>query len=80
MAKLLAYYNLCPINNVDEFLGLSKDAEPGCVINTLGRNIILIVKVSLNSKQHHAFLTNHFTEYCSSATKNNYAAGLYWTA
>ncbi|XP_050094379.1 uncharacterized protein LOC126577034 [Anopheles aquasalis] len=50
MAKLLAYYNLCPINNIDDFLGLSRDVDPGCVINTLGRNIILVVKVS-NQRQ-----------------------------
>uniref|UniRef100_A0A182S927 Nucleolar protein 11 n=1 Tax=Anopheles maculatus TaxID=74869 RepID=A0A182S927_9DIPT len=50
MAKLLAYYNLCPINNVEDFLGLSRDVDPGCVINTLGRNIILVVKLS-NQRQ-----------------------------
>uniref|UniRef100_A0A182QTV6 Nucleolar protein 11 n=1 Tax=Anopheles farauti TaxID=69004 RepID=A0A182QTV6_9DIPT len=50
MAKLLAYYNLCPINNIDDFLGLSRDVDPGCVINTLGRNIILVVKIS-NQRQ-----------------------------
>ncbi|XP_049297620.1 uncharacterized protein LOC125771250 [Anopheles funestus] len=50
MARLLAYYNLCPINNVNDFLGLSRDAHPGCVINTLGRNIILVVKLS-NQRQ-----------------------------
>uniref|UniRef100_A0A182WLK5 Nucleolar protein 11 n=1 Tax=Anopheles minimus TaxID=112268 RepID=A0A182WLK5_9DIPT len=50
MAKLLAYYNLCPINNVEDFLGLSRDVDPGCVINTLGRNIVLVVKLS-NQRQ-----------------------------
>ncbi|XP_053676232.1 uncharacterized protein LOC128726444 [Anopheles nili] len=50
MAKLLAYYNLCPLNNIDDFLGLSRDVDPGCVINTLGRNIILVVKLS-NQRQ-----------------------------
>uniref|UniRef100_A0A182M4L6 Nucleolar protein 11 n=1 Tax=Anopheles culicifacies TaxID=139723 RepID=A0A182M4L6_9DIPT len=50
MAKLLAYYNLCPIINVEDFLGLSRDVDPGCVINTLGRNIILVVKLS-NQRQ-----------------------------
>ncbi|XP_053665198.1 nucleolar protein 11-like [Anopheles marshallii] len=50
MAKLLAYYNLCPINNIEDFLGLSRDVDPGCVINTLGRNIILVVKLS-NQRQ-----------------------------
>lgn len=46
MAKLLSYYNLCPINDVREFLGLSRDVDTGCAINTLGRNIIQVVKVS----------------------------------
>lgn len=46
MAKILNYYALCPINDVEEFLGLSPGAEPGTVINTLGRNIISTVKVS----------------------------------
>lgn len=46
MTKLLSYYNLCPINNFSEFLGISKDgSDPGSVINTLGKNIILIIKV-----------------------------------
>lgn len=45
MAKLLSYYSLCPINDVREFLGLSRDVDTGCVINTLGRNIIQVVKV-----------------------------------
>lgn len=46
MAKILNYYALCPINDVDEFLGLSQDAESGTIINSLGRNIISSVKVS----------------------------------
>lgn len=46
MAKILNYYPLCPINDVEEFLGLSHGAESGTIINTLGRNIISIFKVS----------------------------------
>ncbi|XP_055606734.1 uncharacterized protein LOC129754609 [Uranotaenia lowii] len=46
MAKLLAYYSLCPINDVQDFLGMSRDVDSGCVINTLGRNIIQVVKLS----------------------------------
>lgn len=45
MAKILSYYQLCPINDETEFLGLSQDAESGTVINTLGKNIIISVKV-----------------------------------
>ncbi|XP_055531143.1 nucleolar protein 11 [Wyeomyia smithii] len=52
MAKLLAYYSLCPINDVQEFLGLSRDVNTGCVINTLGRNIVQVVKLSNQKLQH----------------------------
>lgn len=52
MAKLLSYYNLCPINDVREFLGLSRDVDTGCAINTLGRNIIQVVKLSNQKLQH----------------------------
>lgn len=45
MAKILSYYHLCPINDEKEFLGLSQDSESGTVINTLGKNIIISVKV-----------------------------------
>lgn len=45
MTKILNYYHLCPINDEKEFLGLSQDAESGTVINTLGKNIIISVKV-----------------------------------
>lgn len=52
MAKLLAYYSLCPIHDVQEFLGLSRDVNTGCVINTLGRNIVQVVKLSNQKLQH----------------------------
>ncbi|XP_058837032.1 nucleolar protein 11-like [Topomyia yanbarensis] len=52
MAKLLAYYSLCPINDIREFLGLSCDVGSGCIINTLGRNIIQVVKLSNQKLQH----------------------------
>ncbi|XP_053687428.1 nucleolar protein 11-like isoform X2 [Sabethes cyaneus] len=54
MAKLLAYYSLCPINDIQEFLGLSRDVNTGCVINTLGRNIVQVVKLS-NQKLLHSW-------------------------
>jgi hypothetical protein len=47
MAKLLAFYNLCPISNTKEFLGVSKDAEPGTIINTFGKNMALVMKVKI---------------------------------
>lgn len=52
MAKMLAYYSLCPINDVAEFLGLSRDVNAGCAINTLGRNIVQVVKLSNQKLQH----------------------------
>lgn len=45
MAKLLTYFDLCSISDHSEFLGLAEDNEPGTVINTLGRNIVLLVQV-----------------------------------
>lgn len=45
MAKILSYFHLCPINDEEEFLGLSRDQTKGNVINTLGKNIIINVKV-----------------------------------
>ncbi|XP_059620226.1 uncharacterized protein LOC132264146 [Phlebotomus argentipes] len=45
MAKLLAYYTLCPVNDSREFLGVSADAEDGAIINTLARNIVIITKL-----------------------------------
>uniref|UniRef100_A0A6B2EC70 Putative nucleolar protein 11 n=1 Tax=Phlebotomus kandelakii TaxID=1109342 RepID=A0A6B2EC70_9DIPT len=46
MAKLLAYYTLCPVNDSREFLGISADSESGAIINTLTRNIVIITKLS----------------------------------
>ncbi|CAD7081512.1 unnamed protein product [Hermetia illucens] len=46
MAKFVAFYDLCPIEDIKEFLGLSKDREEGNIVTTLGRNIIIIIKLS----------------------------------
>lgn len=46
MAKLLSYFNLCPIMDPKDFLGVANDKEEGTIINTLGRNIIIVIKVS----------------------------------
>jgi hypothetical protein len=46
MAKLLAFYNLCPISDTKECLGVAKDAEPGTIINTFGRNMAIVMKVN----------------------------------
>lgn len=48
MAKILSYFHLCPINDEEEFLGLSRDQTKGNVINTLGKNIVINVKVKLS--------------------------------
>lgn len=47
MAKLLSYFNLCPIMDAKDFLGVSEGKEEGTIINTLGRNIIIIIKVHI---------------------------------
>lgn len=47
MAKILTYFHLCPINDEEEFLGLSHDETKGNIINTLGKNIIINVKVRI---------------------------------
>lgn len=46
MSKFTSYYNLCPIHDPKEFLGLSSDSEEGNIIVTLGRNIVKIIKVN----------------------------------
>lgn len=67
MAKLLAYYNLCPINNLKEFLGLSKDLDSGSVINTLGKNIVLIIKVNSSIGYFIIFLNKYSIYYIYSS-------------
>lgn len=51
MAKILSYFHLCPINDEEEFLGLSRDQTKGNVINTLGKNIVINVKVNCANVQ-----------------------------
>ncbi|XP_065361676.1 nucleolar protein 11 [Calliphora vicina] len=46
MTKFITYYNLCPIPEPKDFLGISPDKEEGNVITTLGKNIIIIIKIS----------------------------------
>lgn len=46
MAKLLSYFNLCPIMDPKDILGVAEGKEEGTIINTLGKNIIIIMKVS----------------------------------
>lgn len=70
MAKILNYYALCPISDVDEFLGLSQGAEAGTIINTLGRNIISSVKVSLHSSITPLFHSKHMRALHGNIDKN----------
>lgn len=45
MARISNYFHLCPINDEEELCGLAPDHSKGTVVNTLGKNIIIIVKV-----------------------------------
>jgi hypothetical protein len=45
MAKLCAYYSLCPLIDQTSLLGIAEDSTSGCVIVTLGKNIIIRYKV-----------------------------------
>ncbi|KAM7357663.1 nucleolar protein 11 [Cochliomyia hominivorax] len=46
MTKFITYYNLCPIPEPKDFLGISPDKEEGNIITTLGKNIVIIIKIS----------------------------------
>ncbi|XP_030382341.1 uncharacterized protein LOC115629880 [Scaptodrosophila lebanonensis] len=46
MSKFLSYYNLFPIPDPKEFLGLDADREEGNVITTLARNVVVILNIS----------------------------------
>ena len=48
MAKLSSYYTLCPLIDQQSLLGVEKDADPGCAIVTLGRNIVIRYKVRIS--------------------------------
>ncbi|KAK9502578.1 hypothetical protein O3M35_011327 [Rhynocoris fuscipes] len=46
MAKLLPPYTLCPLIEHRKCLGVSEDSTPGCVIVTLGKNIVIRYRLS----------------------------------
>lgn len=52
MARISNYFHLCPINDEEELCGLAPDHSKGTVVNTLGKNIIIIVKVSPRESIH----------------------------
>ncbi|EFA01163.1 nucleolar protein 11 [Tribolium castaneum] len=56
MAKLGAYYGLCPLIDHRSLLGITKDEENGVVIVTLGKNIAVKYKLS-DQKQLHSWRT-----------------------
>ncbi|PNF31620.1 hypothetical protein B7P43_G17189 [Cryptotermes secundus] len=50
MARLCAYYSLCPLIDQRSLLGVAEDSTSGCVIVTLGKNIVIRYKL-LHQKQ-----------------------------
>ncbi|XP_017135080.1 uncharacterized protein LOC108151161 [Drosophila miranda] len=46
MSKFLSYYNLFPIPDPKEFLGLAADREKGNVVTTLARNVVVVLNIS----------------------------------
>jgi len=57
MSKFLSYYNLFPIPDPKEFLGLAADREKGNVVTTLARNVVVVLNVSSGLKEIHSFQT-----------------------
>ncbi|KAH8261317.1 hypothetical protein KR044_007086 [Drosophila immigrans] len=52
MSKFLSYYNLVSIPDPAEFLGLSADKEPGNVVATLARNVVVVVNIKIPKTLH----------------------------
>lgn len=48
MAKLGAYYALCPLIDANSILGIYEELRKGLVIVTLGKNISSRYKVKVN--------------------------------
>ncbi|XP_037721926.1 uncharacterized protein LOC119554896 [Drosophila subpulchrella] len=46
MSKFLSYYNLFPIPDPKEFLGLAADRKKGNVVTTLARNVVVVLNIS----------------------------------
>ncbi|KAH8295763.1 hypothetical protein KR018_007773 [Drosophila ironensis] len=46
MSQFLSFYNLFPIPDPKEFLGLASDKEKGNVITTLARNVVVVLNIS----------------------------------
>ncbi|KAH8410776.1 hypothetical protein KR222_007578 [Zaprionus bogoriensis] len=50
MSKFLSYYNLFPIPDPKEFLGMSADKTKGNVITTLARNVVVVLNISTHKQ------------------------------
>ncbi|KAH8360312.1 hypothetical protein KR200_001622 [Drosophila serrata] len=50
MSKFLSYYNLFPIPDPKEFLGMSSDKEKGNVVTTLARNVVVVLNVTTQTQ------------------------------
>ncbi|KAM8708126.1 hypothetical protein ACLKA7_015144 [Drosophila subpalustris] len=50
MSKFLSYYNLFPIPDPKEFLGMAADKDIGNVITTLARNVVVILNISTHKQ------------------------------
>lgn len=62
MAKLSSYYTLCPLIDQQSLLGVEKDANSGCVIVTLGKNIVIRYKVRIQGKLSTAYNSTYFND------------------
>jgi len=74
MSKFLSYYNLFPIPDPKEFLGLAADREKGNVVTTLARNVVVVLNVSSGLKEIHSFQTMNVVPR-RSAHKNSCSVG-----
>ncbi|ALC44764.1 CG9300 [Drosophila busckii] len=50
MSKFLSYYNLFPIPDPKEFLGMAADKKDGNVITTLARNVVVVLNISTHKQ------------------------------
>lgn len=62
MAKLSAYYTLCPLIDQQNLLGVEQDKESGWAIVTLGRNMVIRYKVRDRLREILIFFRNEFTK------------------
>lgn len=78
MAKLNAYYGLCPLVDYKNFIGISKDIDHGHIIVTQSKNIVIKYRVRTTGKictlvLFSILIINIY--YFSFLIKNKYKAG-----